>query len=73
MKNEKFNLVDDKWIPVIMSDGTNIDVSLMDIYDKTNIVEIDLKPINKISVLNLLVTITSAALGDDDLKDETSW
>lgn len=73
MKNEKFNLVDDKWIPVVMADGTNVDVSLMDIYDNTNIVEIDLKPINKISVLNLLVTITSTALGDDELKDETSW
>lgn len=70
-----YNLIDEAWIPVLMKDGSNLVVSLGDIFkDKDGaIADLALNPYERVAVFRLLLCIAQAALGLDRLKDEDAW
>jgi CRISPR type I-E-associated protein CasA/Cse1 len=57
-----FNLVTDPWIPVILSDGSNILVSLQDAFTRTDIGDLNADPCERIAVTRLLLAISHRAL-----------
>jgi len=62
----RFNLVEEPWIPVV-SRGL---VSLADIFSDTVLPELGGNPVQKISVLKLLLAITQTAWTP---RDEQEW
>lgn len=74
MKTDRFNLIDEDWIPVLMVDGTCRRASLHDIFSKgSGIADLSMVAYERISVMRLLICIAMAALDVDDLKDEEAW
>jgi CRISPR system Cascade subunit CasA len=66
------NLAKDPWIPVIMQDGTCKDVSLIDAFTHgAEIHDLSLNPVQRISVMRLLICVAQAALDGPD--DEEDW
>ena len=70
-----YNLVDERWIPVLTRSGENRAVSLADIFadDDGDIADLALNPYERIAVFRLLLCIAQAALGPERLADETAW
>ena len=56
-EQNSFNLIDEPWIPVLMQDGTNRKVSLMDIFvdNDGQIADLALNPYERVSVFRLLL------------------
>ena len=66
------NLVDDSWIPVIFQNGDTKKVSLTDVFKQgKNIRDLAVNPVQRISLMRLLICITQAAL--DGPEDEKGW
>ena len=70
-----YNLIDEPWIPVLMQDGTNGNVSLREVFADTDgqIADLALNPYERVAVFRLLLCIAQAALGPERLKDERAW
>ena len=70
-----YNLIDEPWIPVLMQDGTNRNVSLGEVFADTDgqIADLALNPYERVAVFRLLLCIAQAALGPERLKDERAW
>ncbi|MFA6929353.1 MAG: type I-E CRISPR-associated protein Cse1/CasA [Lentisphaeria bacterium] len=74
MNNEFFNLIDDPWVPVLMLNGTTHRVSLQELFAKADAIsDLALNPYERIAVIRLLVCISMAALGEENLLDEIRW
>lgn len=76
MVDNNYNLIDEKWLPVVKKDGSNSFVSLQDLFlDKEkNIVDLALNPYERISVFRFLIGLALAALDETTRpKDEESW
>lgn len=72
--NGNFNLVAEPWIPVIMDDGSRKHVSLLTIFTGNEpIADLAANPYERIALIRLLICIAMAALGKENLTDETSW
>ena len=66
------NLVVDPWIPAIFGDGISRLVGLRELYEKASeIIDLDLNPPQRVSVIRLLLCISQAAL--DGPADESGW
>ncbi|MCX6983577.1 MAG: type I-E CRISPR-associated protein Cse1/CasA, partial [Lentisphaerae bacterium] len=66
------NLIGDKWLPVVFTDGRQDLVGLKELYEKSQEVrDLVLNPPQRISVMRFLICITQAAL--DGPKDEEDW
>lgn len=66
------NLVSDPWIPVIGHDGTSRNVSLMEaLTEGEGIRDLAVNPVQRISVMRLLICIVQAALNGPE--DEDDW
>ena len=64
------NLVDDKWIPVIKQNSRFEYASLSEIFsDATNIVDLSVDTLERISLMRLLICIAEASLAFSDKKD----
>lgn len=66
------NLIGDPWIPVALEDGCSARVGLRELYERAHeIRDLALNPVQRISVMRLLLCITHAAL--DGPEDEEDW
>ncbi len=66
------NLVRDPWIPVVGHDGKSRAVSLMEVFlDGEEIRDLAVNPVQRISIMRLLICIAQAAL--DGPEDEEDW
>ncbi len=71
MDENSYNLIDEKWIPVLMQDGTPRNVSLEEVFSDTRglIKDLALIPYERIAVIRLLLCIAHAALGTGRVAD----
>lgn len=64
------NLVDDKWIPVIKQNSKFEYVSLSEIFsDGTNVIDLSVDTLERISLMRLLICIAEASLAFSDKND----
>lgn len=74
MATEKFNLIDEAWLPVLMKDGTCSRVSLREVFDEKNgVADLSLVAYERISVMRFLICLAMAAFEEGELKDEAAW
>lgn len=74
MNTEKFNLVDEDWIPVLMKDGKNRRVSLRDVFVQgEDIADLSLVAYERVAVMRFLICVAMAAFEEGALKDEKDW
>lgn len=74
MTTEKFNLIDEPWLPVLMQDGSHRRVSLREVFDeKVGIADLSLVAYERISVMRFLICLAMAAFDEGELKDEAAW
>ena len=74
-ETNEYNLIDERWIPVLMRDGTNRMVSLGEVFSDSDgrIADLALNPYERVAVFRLLLCIAQAALGPERLRDEAGW
>lgn len=66
------NLVNDKWIPVIKTNGAPEYVSLMEVFTKgENYADLSVRPHERVALMRLLICIAQTAL--DGPKDQDEW
>ncbi len=66
------NLVSDSWIPVIFQNGDTRKVSLLEVFKQgEGIRDLAVNPVQRISLMRLLICITQTAL--DGPEDEEEW
>ena len=70
-----YNLIDEPWIPVMMQDGTNRNVSLGEVFADADgqIADLALNPYERVAVFRLLLCIAQASLSLEQVKDERAW
>lgn len=74
MTTEKFNLIDEVWLPVLMKDGSCRRVSLREVFDeKSDVADLSLVAYERISVMRFLICLALAAFEEGELKDEAAW
>ena len=75
MTTDKFNLIDEAWLPVLMKDGTCRRVSLREVFDENGggIADLSLGAYERISVMRFLICLALAAFEEGELKDEAAW
>lgn len=74
MTTEKFNLIDEAWLPVLMKDGSCRRVSLREVFDeKSDVADLSLVAYERISVMRFLICLALAAFEEGELKDEAAW
>ena len=75
MTTDKFNLIDEAWLPVLMKDGTCRRVSLREVFDENGggIADLSLVAYERISVMRFLICLALAAFEEGELKDEAAW
>lgn len=67
-----FNLVENPWIPVLDEGGRATNVSLQDLFREGEAIsDLAVNPVQRISLMRLLICITQAAL--DGPEDERDW
>lgn len=66
------NLTTEPWIPALMPDGNQSMFSLNDLFDQSgHLLDLAVKPHERIAIMRLLVCITQAAL--DGPEDQDAW
>lgn len=74
MTTEKFNLIDEAWLPALMKDGTCRRVSLREVFDEQfGVADLSLVAYERISVMRFLICLALAAFEEGELKDEAAW
>ena len=74
MTTDKFNLIDEAWLPVLMKDGSFRRVSLREVFDgESGIADLSLVAYERISVMRFLICIALASFEDGELRDESAW
>ena len=70
-----YNLLDEPWMPVRLSDGAVVELGLLEIFEcATEIVALaETAPPNLIAQYRLLLAITHRALGNWKDKDRANW
>ena len=60
--NTSFNLITGPWVPVVGSDGSNVLVSLLDVFTRAGIADLNADPCERIALTRLLLAISHRAL-----------